>query len=141
VLPWLAWSVAIVFGLLSLLHVYWAFGGRRGANDVVPEKNGKPLFRPGTVASLTVAGLLAASALLVFERAIGIPGILPVTIRSLGMWGVATVLMARAVGEFNYIGIFKRRRESGFARRDNRIYTPLALGLAIGSAVIAWYGV
>jgi len=62
-------------------------------------------------------------------------------IRRLGTWGVAAVLMARAIGEFNYIGIFKRRRETGFARRDSRIYTPLTLGLAISCAVIARYGV
>jgi len=107
----------------------------------MPEKNGIPLFRTGTAITLVVAGLLAASVLLVLERGIGIPGVLPLTIRRLGTWGVAAVLMARAIGEFNYIGIFKRRRETGFARLDSRIYTPLTLGLAISCAMIAWYGV
>jgi len=102
--------------------------------------DGKPLFQPGTAATLIVAGLLAVASVLVLERARLGPGIVPPAVSLWGTWGVAAVLTARAVGEFNHLGFFKRHRATQFARLDTRFYSPLALGLGIGSAIIAWSG-
>jgi hypothetical protein len=40
------------------------------------------------------------------------------------------VLALRAIGEFRYVGLFKRVRESRFAALDTRVYTPLCVALA-----------
>ena len=47
--------------------------------------------------------------------------------------GLALVFAARAVGDFAFVGIFKRVRGTEFARYDAALYTPLclALGLAL----------
>jgi hypothetical protein len=43
----------------------------------------------------------------------------------------------RAIGDFNYVGFFKRRRGTRFAHLDTRLYSPLALGLGLGTAIVA----
>jgi hypothetical protein len=126
-----------MFAALSAIHVYWAMGG---ADDAIPELDGKPLFQPGTIVTLVVAGLLATSAALVLQRVGLLPAFGPRTIRRVGVWVVALTLVLRAVGDFNYIGFFKRRRGTRFAQLDTHLYSPLALGLGVGTAIVAAYG-
>jgi uncharacterized protein DUF3995 len=133
----LACIVALLFAALSAIHVYWATGGRWGAADAVPEVDGRPLFRPGTVATLVVAGLLAVAATLLLQRAGLAPAFGPRLLRRAGLWVVAATLAGRAVGDFNYVGFFKRRRDTRFAHLDTRMYSPLALGLGLGTAIVA----
>jgi Protein of unknown function (DUF3995) len=140
-LPYLAWLTASVFAGLSTLHVYWAVGGRRGATIVVPERqDGRPTFQPGPISTLVVAALLLLSAVLVLERAAIGPGLVPARLTFWGTWGLAAVFTLRAIGDFKYVGFFKRRRGTRFATLDTRYFSPLALALGLTSAVIAWAG-
>jgi Protein of unknown function (DUF3995) len=136
----LAWLVAGVLSGISMLHVYWGCGGRLGAGDVIPELEEQPLFRPGAAGTLVVAGLLACAAALVLAQAGVGPALVPPVISRCGTWAVAAALTARAIGEFNYVGFFKRQRGTRFARLDTVFFSPLALGLGIGAALIAWIG-
>ena len=131
----IAGSVATVLAGLSVLHVYWALGGQRGRTGSIPEIEGKPLFRPGLGGTLAVAFLLAVAATLVLARAAIGPDLVPST---WGAWGVAATLLCRAVGDFNHVGFFKRRRATAFARLDTRLYSPLALALGVGAGIVAW---
>jgi hypothetical protein len=135
-----ALSVAAVLAGLSGLHVYWAFGGHRGQKAAIPELEGRPLFRPGVGGTLAVALLLAVAGMLVLERAAVGPGIVPPTVSLWGTRGVAAALIGRAVGDFNYVGFFKRRKATVFARLDTRLYSPLALALGVGAGIVAWGG-
>ena len=54
-----ALSVVIVFSVLSLIHVYWAFGGRAGSAGAVPELNGHPAFVPTARGTFAVSVVLA----------------------------------------------------------------------------------
>jgi hypothetical protein len=56
---------------------------------------------------------------------------------SLVFVALALGLLARAIGEFRYVGFFKRVRGSRFARLDTLLYSPLRLLLAVGVAFIA----
>jgi hypothetical protein len=136
----LALSVSAVFTGLSGLHVYWAVGGHWGLNAAIPELDGQPLFQPGRGGTLIVALLLAVAATLVLERAAIGPGIIPPAVTRWGTWGVTAALIGRAIGEFRYIGFFKRQRGTPFARWDTRLYSPLALGLGVGTGLVAWGG-
>jgi hypothetical protein len=138
-LRYLACIVALIFAVLSAIHVYWARGGRWGAANAVPEIDGKPLFRPGTVVTLVVAGLLAVAGALVLQRAGLAYAFGPKMVRRAGVWVVALAFVVRAVGDFNYIGFFKRRRGTRFAHLDTRLYSPLALGLGVSTAIVAAY--
>ena len=52
-------------------------------------------------------------------------------------YALALGLLARAIGEFKYVGFFKRVRGSRFAQLDSLLYSPLCLLLAAGVAAVA----
>jgi hypothetical protein len=95
------------------------------------------LFVPSRKSTLAVgavlllfAGLVAATAGVV---SVGLPRVALVWLS----YALAAGLLARAVGEFKYVGFFKRVRGSRFARLDSLVYSPLCLLLAIGVAFVA----
>lgn len=101
----LARSLVAVFATISLIHLYWALGGRWAAQAVVPQvpvKQGgtlRPAFNPSGWLTLLVALALLMIALLVCLRV----GLIspPVTHRAL-QWlisAIALLLFARAIGE------------------------------------------
>ena len=130
-------AVCLAFFLLGLWHFYMAFAPSSGKAGAVPTVEGKPLFVPSTGATVAVgvvlllfAGLVAATSGIV---SLGLP-------RPLLSWlsyGLALGLLARALGEFKYVGFFKRIRGSRFARLDTYVYSPACLLLSIGVLVVA----
>jgi hypothetical protein len=135
----LAIALVAAFDLLCLMHLYWAAGGRAGNLQVLPERaDGTPLFRPGPASTLVVAVLLAIAGLLVAGRAGILPGPFPPGLVRLGTWCVSGALLLRAVGEFRYVGFFKRVRGTAFARMDSLLYSPLALLLGAGTGYVAY---
>ena len=137
-MSFVAAAVAATLMALALVHLYWAAGGRWGADAAVPEVAGKRAFEPGPAACIVVAGLLsAAAALVVLRAARWSPSWLPAWLPAVGCAGVALVFALRAIGDFKLVGFFKRVRETRFARRDTRLFSPLCLALAAGCALVA----
>jgi hypothetical protein len=108
-----------------------------GVSSAVPSAEGKPLFVPSTRATAAVgvvlllfAGLVAATGGLVHLD-------ISPRLLSWSSFALALGLLARAIGEFKYVGFFKRVRGSRFARLDTLLYSPLCLLLAVGVAVVA----
>ncbi len=116
------------------LHVYWAAGGRRGKGVVVPTSGGRAVMAPSTMATVVVAGALAAASGLYVGAAARWE---PRWLFRVGAAGAATVLAARAIGDRRYVGFFKRSRGSAFARRDTYFYSPLCAALAVAGATAA----
>ena len=128
----LALMLMSVFIALSLLHFYWLFGGRIGLEAALPEVEGKAVFIPSAAATLSVAILLGLCALLIGMRA---ELLAPLLQNSVSLWltrALAVVLLLRAIGDFRYVGFFKRIRNGRFATMDTLIYAPLCLFLALG---------
>lgn len=122
-------SVATVLFVLSSLHVRWALGGRGVPARVLPQRPGKgPVQRPTTGVTLLVAVALGAAGF-------AVAGFLVVggPLLRIAVLGLALVFSARAVGDFTFVGLFKRIRGTEFARYDAALYTPLCLllGLAL----------
>ena len=132
----LAVLVSLVFVGLALWHVGMALWPDKGRGGAVPTVAGKPLFAPSTRATLGVAVVLLLFAGLVAATA----GLVAVSLQqSLLVWlcyGLALGLFGRAVGEFKYVGFFKRIRGSRFAKLDTPIYSPLCLLLGTGVALV-----
>jgi hypothetical protein len=132
--------VCAVLLLLSLLHIYWALGGRWAMSAVLPEEGGARAFTPSPAMTLGVAGLLLAAAVVVLLR-----GALADHVRDTMLWGVVTlgtwvlagVFGMRAVGEFRRVGFFKRVRGTRFATWDTWLYSPLCAALSTACAFIA----
>jgi len=130
-------SVCVIFVVLALWHFYMALLPQSGASGAVPSVGGKPLFKPSRRATVGVgvalvmfAGLVAATAGVI---SIGLP---PVVLAWLS-YALSVGLLARAVGEFKYVGFFKRVRGTKFATLDSLVYSPLCLLLGMGVAAVA----
>jgi hypothetical protein len=54
-----------------------------------------------------------------------------------GIWLLATAFVLRTIGDFRYVGLFKRERLTLFAELDGRIYTSLCGALAAGVIYLA----
>lgn len=129
--------LAAVFTALAAVHVYWALAGAPGGASVPTLADGTPLFRPSAGGTLAVAGALLAAAAVVLGRG-GVAALpLPPGLYRVGAWVLGAVLGLRAVGDFRYVGMFKRERRSAFARRDTVLYTPLCALLAAGVFYLA----
>jgi hypothetical protein len=123
--------LSIIFLFLSGLHFYWGLGGRKGLAASVPRKaNGAKRINPSAFDCFIVAILLLGAELFVLARsgmlAVKWPGWLP----HLGSWILIFLFTARAIGEFRYIGFFKKVKSSVFARLDTKYYSPLCVLIA-----------
>ena len=133
----LAIAVCVVFLLLALWHFYMAFNRTIGASGTVPSVAGKPLFVPSTRATVAVGIVLLSFAVLVATTARLFALGLPRLVLTWLCYGLALGLLARAIGEFKYVGFFKRVRGSRFAKLDTLIYSPVCLLLSVGVALVA----
>lgn len=147
----LAFAVTAIFALLGLVHVYWALGGRLGLKAALPQlpvppgwqRHGEPplvnAFDPRRGTTLTVAAVLIAVGAAVGLRG----GLFTAPVQHVALQAllavVALVMFARAIGDFQLVGFFKRIKGSAFARMDTWIYSPLCvvLGLGVGWTAIS----
>ncbi len=126
-----------IFVLIGILHLYWAMGQRDGESAVVPSVDGKPLFQPSRWATVAVALALFSAAVVVAIRSgiLSIPGLTFLAL--IGCWGLVAVFGLRAIGDFRYLGFFKRVTGTRFARADTIVYSPLCAMLAAMAAAVA----
>jgi hypothetical protein len=129
--------VAFAFVAIALCHFYMALAPRSGVSGAVPSVEGKPLFVPSRRATVAVGLVLLLFAGLVAATAGSVSVGLPRVALSWLSYALALGLLARAVGEFKYLGFFKRVRGSLFATLDTLVYSPLCLLLAVGVAFVA----
>ena len=126
---------AVIFLIIAAFYYYWASGGRYGFSAALPETDhsGRKAFIPGKPATAVVATLFLGVALL-FSGFLPLPAV----VYRYGLWAVAGITALRAFGDLNYVGFFRKKRHTAFARYDRLYYSPLCLYLAISSAAIAW---
>lgn len=121
-----------VFIFLSGIHFYWALGGRWGSQSVFPTKDEhtKPQM-PGAIPTFIVAFGLFAMGLFILLKAGFIPLSIPSWLNSYGLWILGGIFIVRAIGDFNYVGFFKKIKTTGFGKNDTKYYSPLCLLLGI----------
>jgi hypothetical protein len=132
---------ALVLGGIGVAHVAWAFGRRPPGGAFIPTRaDGTPVLAPGRGVTLIVALLFFLAAFLLLQRGgVGV-ALLPESIRRIGTTGVAVVLLLRGIGDFRYVGLFKRERDTPFGQMDSRYYTPLVLALSLLAGFVAVHG-
>ena len=127
--------------IISLIHVYWSAGGRRGLNESLPQSNGPKAFRPGRFATGIVAlifGCVAFFYLYKIGWLTSLDILIPDWLSRYGLWSLAGVFLLRAIGEFRYVGFFKRVKNSRFAELDTKFYSPLCLLLSVNSFLLTY---
>lgn len=122
----------ITFTILGCFHFYWFLGGIWGLQKVIPTKdsNESTLSVP-KFATLIVALILVFFGLIYLIKS----GIIIVrisdSITNFMYWFIPFTFILRAIGEFNYVGFFKKIKNTEFAKTDTKIFSPLCLGIGI----------
>lgn len=127
----------IIFLLLSILHFYWAFGGKLWYADVLPTNtSGLKKLNPGMIAGFVVAfGLLFFAIIMVGNHGL-FDNYIKVKYFRYGTLIIAAIFLLRAIGDFKYIGFFKKIKRTKFAINDSIIYSPLCLFISLVSLLI-----
>ncbi|MBF4488084.1 DUF3995 domain-containing protein [Flavobacterium sp. CSZ] len=130
----------LIFMTLSSLHFYWGFGGKWGSRAVVPTKeNGIPVFVPRTILTFVVAvGLLCFGLFYLINYGF-IEMSFPIWLDKTGFWIIASIFILRAIGDFNYVGFFKKHKSSKFAINDTKYFSPLCSLIGILTLVLKFY--
>lgn len=122
------WLVGGILFVLSGIHLYWMAGGRKGALAAIPSHGSELLFRPTKVATGIVAGALALAGWFVLELGEVIEWhVFPDWLYTYGGWALAGIFLVRSVGDFRWMGFFKKEIGSRFAKWDSALYSPLCL--------------
>lgn len=128
----------LIFMVLSGFHFYWLFGGTWGVNSVIPTKdNDTSALSPPKFATLVVALGLASFGGVYLIQSGFVRFTLPNWVEY-AYWGIPVIFTLRAIGEFNYVGFFKKIKHTEFAKADSKLFSPLCLGIGIVGFLIQW---
>lgn len=129
--------LCIILTSLGLLHFSWALGGNWGFIPSLPTKeNGELLFLPKKRDSAIVGFGLLFFGFYYFTKLDLIPLQLPLFISKYAGWIIPSIFLLRSIGEFKYVGFFKKVNSSDFAENDNKIFSPLCLVISIKGFVL-----
>ena len=129
--------LVIVFYFLSLIHFNWALGGQWGFNESLPTNlEGKRILNPKKRESFIVATGLLFFGCFYFLKLELISFTTDETIFKYLGWIIPAIFLLRAIGEFKYVGFFRKVRSTPFAKKDQQLFTPLCLVVAIIGLVI-----
>ncbi|TYR35825.1 DUF3995 domain-containing protein [Sphingobacterium phlebotomi] len=130
----------IIFLLLSGLHMYWGVGGQWGNGAVIPTKDDNVKgTMPGAILTFIVALGLLSFGLVVFLNVVELnfkSSLWLDLIQKYGLWIIAGIFIIRAIGEFNYVGFFKKYKQTKFGQRDTKYYSPLCLLIGLLTIVL-----
>lgn len=117
---------SLIFTILGLIHFYWAAGGKVGLDKALPTTTQEvKIFNPEKFLTMIVGFVLLFFAYIVLRAQESI--------------FILSILFAmRAVGDFHYVGFFKKIKSTPFAIYDTKYFSPLCLYLSLSLAFIAY---
>lgn len=128
----------LIFLFISSIHFYWAFGGKWGSNAVIPTKsdNNTKVLNPTILPTLIAAfGLLGFGFFTLIISGL-IHFYIPLWLYKLGLWIITCIFTLRAIGDFNYVGFFKKIKRTKFGENDTKYFSPLCLTIAILALIL-----
>lgn len=128
----------VTFLFLSAIHFYWGTGGKWGVNGSLPSKeNGQKVLNPKMFACFFVAtGFLCFAAFVLVRSGILII-ILPAWLMRYGLWIISVIFILRAIGEFRYVGFFKKIKATDFGKLDTNYFSPLCVIIGLLGIILA----
>lgn len=126
-----------LFLFLSSIHFYWAFGGKWGSEGVFPSNaDGSPMKPPSILATIIVAiGLLSFGVFYLIKGGF-ISVELPLWLNKNGLLILTGIFIVRAIGDFKYLGFFKKIKNSKFAVNDTKYYSPLCFAIGVLTLIL-----
>ena len=122
--------------LLALIHFYWALGGVFGLDYALPtDENGNRLLNPSTFMIYVVGFILLGFAYVAYRLYIGDVSVIIIY----AGYGLSLLFFLRTVGDFNIVGMFKKVKNTEFAKYDTWVYIPLFLFISINFLFLVSY--
>lgn len=132
-------SILLSFILIGLgiIHFNWVLGGTFGFAESLPtNERGERVLNPKKIESAIVGfGLMVFGFFYIFKSGL-ITYNLPEWLMTYGSWIIPIIFLLRAVGEFKYIGFFKRVKNTRFGKLDTKLYSPLCLLIGLFGILI-----
>ncbi len=121
----------LIFAVLGGFHFYWLFGGIWGLEQAIPTKGKVSSLSIPKIATLLVGVVLVLFGLIYLIKSEFINVQVPSWVTNYGYWFIPSIFILRAIGEFKYVGFFKKIKHTEFAKADSKIFSPLCLIIGI----------
>jgi hypothetical protein len=124
--------LCVIFFILSIIHFNWVLGGTFGFAASLPtNEKGERVINPKKMESGVVGTGLMAFAFFYLVKSGMIDIDLPEWVMNYVSWIIPAIFILRAIGEFKYIGFFKRIKNTEFGKLDTKFYSPLCLSVGV----------
>ncbi len=125
-------TLFLVFTILGFIHFNWVFGGKWGFEKTLPTKEtGERVLNPKKYDS-AIVGLALTSFGLFYLLKTGLIDIqMPNWLVTYGGWIIPGIFILRAIGEFKYLGFFKKIKNTEFGKLDSKLFSPLCMVIGI----------
>ena len=129
--------LVIVFLILSGIHFNWSVGGKFGFDKTLPTKeDGTRVLNPKKIDSAIIGiGLLLFAIYYLVKTKILLVD-LPHWILNYVGWIISSVFILRAIGDFKYVGFFKKIKATTFGLFDTKYFSPLCAFIGIVGIII-----
>lgn len=127
----------LVFTVLACIHFNWVIGGTYGFSKSIPTKeNGERLFNPKIMDSAVVGLVLLGFGGFYLIKSGLIQLEIWQTPFAYASWIIAGIFVLRSIGEFKYLGFFKKIKDSEHEIAYRKILLPMCLGIGVVGVVI-----
>jgi len=127
----------IIFMLLGILHFSWALGSSWGFNNALPTNEaGVKILNPRKLDCAFVGIGLSAFAFFYLHKAGVLTFYMPDWISNCLSWIIPSIFILRAIGDFKYVGFFKKIKQTDFGKLDTRFFSPLCLLIGLTGILI-----
>jgi len=130
----------LIFTILAVIHFNWVIGGNWGFDKSLPtNEKGDRILNPRKIDSAIVGFGLLGFGLFYLSKSGLIHFGLPTWVYTYGGWIIPSIFILRAVGDFKYIGFFKKIKTTDFGKLDSQLFAPLCFGIGILGLLVAVY--
>ncbi|GGX22068.1 DUF3995 domain-containing protein [Aquimarina muelleri] len=131
--------LSIILFILAGIHFNWVIGGKFGFDASLPTKeDGTKILNPKKTDSAIVAiGLTLFGSFYVLQSGL-VSYELSNWIYNILKWIIPFIFILRAIGDFKYIGFFKKITQTKFGKLDARLFSPLCLVIGVISILLAY---
>ncbi len=133
----LSFMLTTTFFLLGGIHIFWALGGQWGFDSSLPtNEEGARVLNPGKTETVIVGTVLLVFGIVYLAKS----GLIDFNqyeyILKYVRWVIPAVFILRAIGEFKYVGFFKKVKQTRFGRADTKLFSPLCLTIGLAGLII-----
>ncbi len=127
----------LIFASLGGIHFYWVLGGKWGLEQALPTKEaGEKALQPGKLVTIVVGLGLTFFGIFYLMQSGLVDMHLPDWVNELGAWFIPGIFTIRAIGDFNYVGFFKKIKNTTFAKADSTFFSPLCMIIGVMGFII-----